>query len=106
MRTKRTETVEIEIVEFTCDDCGTTWVYTPLKPQNRNPMMICRACGKDVCRQCVVYDPEDRDADYPDTYCKSCWEKGAEYRSVSTFGEREKMTAYDRWMAACKGGDA
>lgn len=100
MRTTRTESVEIEIVEFVCDDCGEKWVYTPLRPENRCPLTFCRACSKDICRRgCAAYDG---DGDYPDAYCKSCWAAGEEYRREVMAGEMATSVAYERWMEACR----
>lgn len=36
-------------------------------------------CGKHICEKHTIYDNRDF-GDYPDRYCKSCWNIGKIYR--------------------------
>ena len=56
-----------------CDRCGGTerFLY--------GAGGVCQACGRDVCGGCSVSDP-DEPGDYPDHWCKECWELGERYR--------------------------
>ena len=65
---KKTETIETKI--YTCDACG-----KKISPD----VYSCVICGDHLCYDCVLFDPREM-GDYPDKYCKSCWDVGDYYR--------------------------
>ena len=40
----------------------------------------CLMCRRELCYDCKVYDNRNQNTDYPETYCKKCWDIGASYR--------------------------
>ena len=88
----QTET-EIEICE--CDICGknTKGMYGVSR--------VCHLCKRDICYDCGEYDSHD-DSDYPDFFCKSCWNNGMigyyEEKEAADFEhDRKCQKMYDKW---------
>jgi len=74
---------EVTNTIVTCDFCKTTntrgvsW-----------PIRQCKICERDVCTKCAIltdceYLKDNQySSDYPDFYCKECWEKGEKEREA------------------------
>lgn len=72
----------------------------------------CRMCERDICTKCAVITDDTylRDGafngDYPDYYCKECWEKGAsEITSILQLRdvvEEQESTFLSVWRLKCK----
>lgn len=90
----------VTAVEVSCDMCGGGVTNT-----RECPARSCCMCGKDICRQCTVFD--DRDGgDYPARFCESCWDLGRPYREEERLAE-ERADAraeaiQEGWHEACR----
>lgn len=88
---KRQETVTEEkiVVYKYCDVCGA--------PAARKG---CKICRKDLCRNHRVADERDQ-GDYPDYFCKSCWEIGTKYRkqqkNIEDEADKQYLILQDKW---------
>lgn len=71
----RTETRQVEDVEYTCDLCGKEAIGS----RYRNALQECCICGKEVCRDCRIgfdsfgYKGYSGDRPYHRA-CKNCWD--------------------------------
>ena len=85
-----------------CDRCGEQKDFT------YGGGGSCCACGRDVCRDCNVYD-DHQGGDYPDVYCRECWEIGEPFRERQAAAESEceriVEAAQKEWVKACECGD-
>lgn len=93
---KKTEEVEVPaktqtFVTYGCDVCGTDMAKR----------YVCCMCEKDLCRKCMIYNPEDT-GDYPDVLCKECWDLGDEFRKERDRLEQKIDEAYAKWHERCK----
>ena len=91
-----------ERTRITCDVCG---VDCSPQPGDFWPKQ-CAKCKKDLCRyKCTVWDPREH-GDYPDAYCKHCWDIGEPFRQQQMQLEEEhdeRMEAVEQaWNKACE----
>jgi len=103
---KKTEEVLVKDVKVTyyCDKCGEVAPY----------LYRCNICKKEICKECQFKggysemtdwrcEPE---TDYPDRYCKLCWELGKpyreKYRQLKGEHEQELSDVIDQWRGASK----
>lgn len=77
-----------------CDECGTEIQYR----------ISCLYCKKDLCNKCVGHIHDDG-GDYPDYYCKSCWNIGQPYRNKINELELQIYSLNDEWIKKCKHGN-
>lgn len=91
-----------ERIRIICDVCG-----VDCSPQAGDfwPQQ-CVKCKKDLCRhKCTVWDPRDS-GDYPDAFCKHCWDIGEPFRQQQAQLEEEhdkRTEAIEQaWSDACK----
>jgi hypothetical protein len=77
---KKTEKRIREISEdhYFCDLCGKGMRYYG----------TCSMCGRDICKKCTEYDERDN-GDYPNKYCKECWEIGRIFRELEEIVRNE-----------------
>ena len=76
--TKITEETTRTIRTRYCDVCGD-------KITTQYSSHSCECCGKDLCKKCVGH--EEDNGDYPNYYCKHCWEIGEDYRHKKKYLE-------------------
>jgi hypothetical protein len=88
-----------------CDICQT---------EDGDGHYTCRICGRDVCLNCSTPVCEVRmwrvedygDCDYPTMYCKSCWEKGQEFRErlnmIDEIRDAGEEAILNAWKEAVK----
>lgn len=77
VKTTGQKIINIETITYICDVCGKIF-------DKQSNLKRCRMCGRDICDDCKVDYFEARsydqyDGDYPDLYCKVCWDIGKEY---------------------------
>ena len=89
MKQKKEEQITITKTIYICDVCN----------DEVNHIQVCNICGKDICENCSVDDYTNIiDNDHsPDYYCKSCWDKGKEYRDEITRLKSKINTQYFLW---------
>ena len=67
----------------------------------------CELCDKDVCSKCsVATDFEYLSSglwlgDYPDFFCKVCWDKGEQYRSSIRRYREGVEESISEWRSVC-----
>ena len=66
---------------YQCDLCGKVSAHK----------RTCGICNRDTCSECTFFDPRCM-GNYPDTYCKSCFNIGKKYFNRME-EEREKFEA-------------
>lgn len=99
MREELTE--KIKHTRIICDFCGKGYTHPAFGIKQ------CKICKKDVCSSCAVMTESDYlregifNSDYPDYYCHSCWDKGADEREAifkirDEFEEQESQLL-DAW---------
>ena len=90
-------TKEETIITTYCDVCDSNAV--PFS----NRVQKCPICKKDVCGKCsIVTDhwglsPGDFEGDYPDHYCKTCWDNGQEIISAIKGCRQAENELWDKW---------
>jgi hypothetical protein len=96
----KTKQVMVEQEEYYCDIC------------EKKANCQCHCCKKDLCYSCAVFDNNNGNDDYPDKYCKSCWEIGKPFRekieesSEKSYKEEERLKAEWFKLAREKNGTA
>lgn len=76
--------------EYFCDICG--------KKMDR--LHHCSICKKHICHCCVGHVDETI-GDYPEWYCKPCWDTGQPYRENINQLEVRIDELYDEWYGRC-----
>jgi len=103
MKIKETVTEEHSVI--LCDICGSKNI--PFV----NRINPCCICGKDVCVKCsIVTDHwmlEDGEylGDYPEHYCRECWEKGKPIVEQILHCRHEERNLWGQWQKECRLGD-
>ncbi len=101
--TKHEEKIQIKAHETTktyyiCDTCGKRVVDTAW-----GKLKNCRICKNHVCQECAIITDhwylEDGHfaGDYPDYYCKSCWESGKELRETILKCREQENDLWEKW---------
>jgi hypothetical protein len=84
---------EIPIDEYYCDICGDTIMIRK-----------CYMCRKDLCYKHHINDPRDF-GDYPDAYCRPCWDIGEKYRikmeEIEDKADEECSELQSKWKEEC-----
>ena len=89
----QTETVSVTF----CDVCGERaipWLRR-IKP--------CRICKKDICDRCAIItdhwylESGHFAGDYPDHYCKDCWERGEDIRKGIQACRDAETQLWEKW---------
>lgn len=103
MRT--TEQVTHDVTVMKCDFCKNA------QGMGRG-IKQCPICGRDVCSDCAVKTSEDLSDkpdfydDYPDYYCKECWEMGKQIRNqiinIRQTAHHEEDMLMLAWEQLCK----
>jgi hypothetical protein len=94
-RTKEIKQPVIESNFYTCDFCGK-------ESQENNEdesIFCCDMCGKDICEDHLIRICGKRA--YPDIYCKECYDKGTEYRTVIEECNILIDKAHQEWVNKC-----
>lgn len=87
--------VQVKIPHYICDVCN----------KEVKTIKSCIVCKRDVCPACR-YDDYSYGGDYPEIYCKHCWELGQPYREQIELIEDEADSKIDQeteaWHNLCK----
>ena len=92
---KKTKKVITEVVERYCDECG------------KSASHQCHFCFKDLCgwmaNKCAVKDDRG-DEEYPDYYCKKCWDIGKKFRDKISKLQEKEWKLEEEWEKEAKNG--
>lgn len=89
MRITKQRQATVTDTVVTCDFCG------------KRSGMVCIFCGRDVCIDCRIDDPEDN-SDYPGCYCIPCWDIGDPFRAEIERLRGKIKEAEEQWKQAAK----
>ena len=106
-----TRTVLVEpksMIIYSCDYCG--------KDRGDMGRRICNCviCGKHVCTECDIWSDYESledgcySGDYPDHFCRSCWDKGEGIRkrihAIRQDALVEEESVFQSWKDLCMEG--
>ena len=95
MKKEREEIKKIIVENYYCDICG-----DKAEDSWGNPY-ICRICHRNICNKHLIRDDSWDSGDYPDKYCKNCWDIGKKYRDeiekIKESSEAEADKKNEEW---------
>ena len=101
MKESKTITVQehqVTITNYICDTCGKVLTDTAW-----GRMKKCHICKGDVCRDCAIitdhWSLENGSfmGDYPDYYCKRCWNDGGNIRKKILACREREGVLWKQW---------
>ena len=103
----RTETHTKEVKIRSCDFCN--------KESDSWRVKKCDLCGQDICGACAIWSDSQSledgcySSDYPDYFCKPCWDKGQELRKqihvIRQDALCEEEVLWQAWKTLCNYND-
>jgi len=90
------------ITKTYCDVCGKEAVAFSKRVKK------CQICKTEVCSECSIVTDHwclaqgEFTGDYPDHYCKRCWEKGEEFRKAILATRETENLLWVQWRQAVK----
>ena len=96
--TVRVKAHQSTITYYICDTCG-----RKVTDRAWGEMKQCHICKKDVCKSCAIITDHwylehgSFAGDYPDYFCKKCWELSNEVRKEIQVARDREIELWEQW---------